>query len=136
MGRKPGIGTAQLTCLNTDTDHSDQTVPVLFAPLFLEGLLVLDDPVPEFCLGRAGVSAGGFRVSLGRLGLPHHQPDRLPVFLRAGLRGEPGRFLPAGPPTLLLSAPDVRSVTGLSDWCQRGIDRAALNARPADSLIV
>ena len=28
---------AQLTCPNTDTDHSDQRVPVLFAPLFLEG---------------------------------------------------------------------------------------------------
>jgi hypothetical protein len=28
---------AQLTCPNTDTDHSDQSVPVLFAPLFLEG---------------------------------------------------------------------------------------------------
>jgi hypothetical protein len=25
-----------LTCPNTDTDHSDQSVPVLFAPLFLE----------------------------------------------------------------------------------------------------
>ena len=37
MGREPGIGPAQLTCPNTDTDHSDQSVPVLFAPLFLEG---------------------------------------------------------------------------------------------------
>ena len=37
-GREPGIGPAQLTCPNTDTDHSDQSVPVLFAPLFLEGL--------------------------------------------------------------------------------------------------
>ena len=27
----------QLTCPNTHTDHSDQSVPVLFAPLFLEG---------------------------------------------------------------------------------------------------
>ena len=36
MGREPGIGPAQLTCPNTDTDHSDQSVPVLFAPLFLE----------------------------------------------------------------------------------------------------
>jgi len=38
VGREPGIGPAQLTCPNTDTDHSDQSVPVLFAPLFLEGL--------------------------------------------------------------------------------------------------
>jgi hypothetical protein len=37
MGREPGIGPAQLTCPNTDTDHGDQSVPVLFAPLFLEG---------------------------------------------------------------------------------------------------
>jgi hypothetical protein len=37
VGREPGIGPAQLTCPNTDTDHSDQSVPVLFAPLFLEG---------------------------------------------------------------------------------------------------
>ena len=37
MGREPGIGPAQLTCPNTDTDHSDQSVPVLFALLFLEG---------------------------------------------------------------------------------------------------
>jgi hypothetical protein len=36
-GREPGIGPAPLTCPNTDTDHSDQSVPVLFAPLFLEG---------------------------------------------------------------------------------------------------
>jgi hypothetical protein len=35
--REPGIGPAQLTCPNTDTDHSDQSVPVLFGPLFLEG---------------------------------------------------------------------------------------------------
>ena len=37
MGRESGIGPAQLTCPNTGTDHSDQCVPVLFAPLFLEG---------------------------------------------------------------------------------------------------
>ena len=37
VGREPGIGPAQLTCPNTDTDHSDQSVPVLFAPLFLKG---------------------------------------------------------------------------------------------------
>ena len=37
VGREPSIGPAQLTCPNTDTDHSDQSVPVLFAPLFLEG---------------------------------------------------------------------------------------------------
>ena len=36
-GREPGIGPAQSACPNTDTDHSDQSVPVLFAPLFLEG---------------------------------------------------------------------------------------------------
>ena len=36
-GTRAGIGPAQLTCPNTDTDHSDQTVPVLFAPLFPEG---------------------------------------------------------------------------------------------------
>ena len=40
VGREPGIGPAQLTCPNTDTDHSDQSVPVLFAPLFLEGRYV------------------------------------------------------------------------------------------------
>jgi hypothetical protein len=40
VGREPGIGPAQLTCPNTDTDHSDQSVPVLFAPLLLEGRLV------------------------------------------------------------------------------------------------
>jgi hypothetical protein len=33
-----------LTCPNTDTDHSDQSVPVLFAPLFLEGHLQADQP--------------------------------------------------------------------------------------------
>ena len=48
---------AQLTCPNTDTDHSDQSVPVLFAPLFLEG--------------RSGVSAarsatGGVRGQVPR----------------------------------------------------------------------
>src|SRR5437016_2948094 len=37
VGREPGIGPARLTCPKTDTDHSDQSVPVLFAPLFLEG---------------------------------------------------------------------------------------------------
>ena len=37
MGREPGICPAQLTCPNTDTDHSDQGVPVLLALLFLEG---------------------------------------------------------------------------------------------------
>ena len=41
MGREPGIGPAQLTCPNTDTDHSDQSVPVLFAPLFLEGQVLM-----------------------------------------------------------------------------------------------
>ena len=40
MGREPGIDPTQLTCPNTDTDHIDQTLPVLFAPLFLEGLVV------------------------------------------------------------------------------------------------
>jgi hypothetical protein len=30
-----GGPTARLTCPKTDTDHSDQSVPVLFAPLFL-----------------------------------------------------------------------------------------------------
>ena len=40
MGREPGIGPAQLTCPNTDTDHSDQSVPVLFASLFLDGRVV------------------------------------------------------------------------------------------------
>jgi hypothetical protein len=39
VGREPGSGPAQLTCPNTDTDHSDQSVPVLFVPLFLEGLV-------------------------------------------------------------------------------------------------
>jgi len=33
------MGPAQLTCPNIDTDHSNQSVPVLFAPLFLEGRL-------------------------------------------------------------------------------------------------
>jgi hypothetical protein len=37
VGREPGIDPTQLTCPNTDTDHTDQTLPVLFAPLFLEG---------------------------------------------------------------------------------------------------
>jgi hypothetical protein len=37
VGRESGIGPAQLTCPNTDTDQSDQSVPVFFAPLFLEG---------------------------------------------------------------------------------------------------
>jgi hypothetical protein len=37
VGREPGSGPAQLTCPNTDTDQGDQGVPVLFAPLFLEG---------------------------------------------------------------------------------------------------
>jgi hypothetical protein len=37
VGREPGIGPTQLTCPNTDTDHTDQTLPVLSAPLFLEG---------------------------------------------------------------------------------------------------
>jgi hypothetical protein len=30
-----------LTCPNTDTDHSDQGVPVFFVPLFLEGRILL-----------------------------------------------------------------------------------------------
>ena len=37
VGREPGIRPTQLTCPNTDTDHTDQTLPVLFARLFLEG---------------------------------------------------------------------------------------------------
>ena len=37
MGREPGIRPTQLTCPNTNTDYSDQSVPVLFVPLFLEG---------------------------------------------------------------------------------------------------
>ena len=36
MGQEPGIGPAQLTCPDTDADHSDQSVPVLFVPLLLE----------------------------------------------------------------------------------------------------
>ena len=63
MRREPGIRPAQLTCPNTDTDHSDQSVPVLFAPLFLEGpLLLLLGLVVEFVLGMnsgAGAAAGG-----------------------------------------------------------------------------
>ena len=39
-GREPSIGPAQLTCPNTGTGHSDQSMPVLFALLFLEGLLI------------------------------------------------------------------------------------------------
>jgi hypothetical protein len=42
VGREPGIGPAELTCPNTDTDHSDQSVPVLFAPLLLEGRITRD----------------------------------------------------------------------------------------------
>jgi hypothetical protein len=41
------IGPAQLTCPNPDTDHSDQSVPVLFAPLFLEGRRAPADEVAE-----------------------------------------------------------------------------------------
>ena len=37
VGQEPGIGPTQLTCPNTDTDHTDQTLPILFAPLFLKG---------------------------------------------------------------------------------------------------
>ena len=49
MGREPGIGPAQLTCPNTDTDHSDQSVPVLFAPLFLEGHLAAFEATRRAC---------------------------------------------------------------------------------------
>ena len=42
-GIEPGSGPAQLTRPNTDTDHSDQSVLALFAPLFLEGR-----EIPEF----------------------------------------------------------------------------------------
>lgn len=33
MGREPGIGPAQLTCPDADTDDGDQTVQVVFASL-------------------------------------------------------------------------------------------------------
>jgi hypothetical protein len=32
-GTRASSGPAQLTCPNTDTDHSDQSVPVLFAQI-------------------------------------------------------------------------------------------------------
>jgi hypothetical protein len=69
VGREPGIGPAELTCPNTDTDHSDQSVPVLFAPLLLEGLDE-DDLIEHWTLigdeldlltGRTGPSKLGWR---------------------------------------------------------------------------
>jgi hypothetical protein len=43
VGREPGSGPAQLTCPDTDTAHSDQSVPVLFVLLFLKGRTELHD---------------------------------------------------------------------------------------------
>jgi hypothetical protein len=51
------MGPAQLTCPNTDTDHSDQSVPVLFAPLFLKGRAALREPLRP---GPGGPIAPGF----------------------------------------------------------------------------
>ena len=44
-GTRGRQGSAQLTCPNTDADHSDQSVPVLFAPPFLEGRDRADDAI-------------------------------------------------------------------------------------------
>ena len=86
MGREPGIGPAQLTCPNTDTDHSDQGVPVLFAPLFLEG---------RPAVGRqegAGVAGDGQRAGDG-VAVELH-PAVLPVMLPGPVSLLPA---PAGP---------------------------------------
>ena len=45
------MGPAQLTCPATDTDHSDQNLPVLFAPLFLEGLTAVVDGCHAVAVG-------------------------------------------------------------------------------------
>jgi hypothetical protein len=52
VGRDPGIGPAQLTCPNTDTDHSDQSLPVLSTQLFLE-----DGVVPPRASNYFGIPA-------------------------------------------------------------------------------
>ena len=44
-GTRGRQGSAQLTCPNTDADHSDQSVPGLFAPPFLEGRDRADDAI-------------------------------------------------------------------------------------------
>jgi len=57
------MGPAQLTCPTTDTDHSDQSVPVLFAPLFLEGLTAVVDGCHAVAVEVAqehAVVAGGY----------------------------------------------------------------------------
>ena len=68
MGREPGIGPAQLTCPNTDTDHSDQSVPVLFAPLFLEGRPAPGHPLYR---GRGGLQCA-YRRRRARGSRDHH----------------------------------------------------------------
>jgi hypothetical protein len=57
VGREPGIGPARLTCPKTDTDHSDQSVPVLFAPLFLEGRVFGNLPPEDSAQNRARAGA-------------------------------------------------------------------------------
>ena len=73
MGREPGIDPTQLTCPNTDTHHIDQTLPVLFAPLFLEGLVgkVLSPRIRD--LGKITMVRDGTPAETGKL-YPHAGP--------------------------------------------------------------
>ena len=62
-------GPAQLTCPDTDTDHSDQSVPVFVVPLFLEAdQIVLPRPQfgdqPVAVLNRAVVTRSPSRTTL------------------------------------------------------------------------
>ena len=107
LAGSPEERAAQLTCPDTDTDHSDQTVPVLFAPLFLEGL--------HLALGLTATGAGGttlpptsatrsseptsattWPTAAGRASSPvgeHPAPHAVP---RVADRDKPDRALAAG----------------------------------------
>jgi hypothetical protein len=81
VGREPGIGPARLTCPKTDTDHSDQSVPVLFAPLFLEGLHAEVLLMGWERAGRA-VRAGDLADGPGPPLWPAGQPVAVPISRR------------------------------------------------------
>ena len=95
MGREPGICPAQLTCPNTDTDHSDQGVPVLFALLFLEGR------VPRSGLnGRAGRRAAFSSQIRSFPGRPPPAASR------------PGQTVPETSPETACRNADIGTVSG------------------------
>jgi hypothetical protein len=88
-----------LTCPNTDTDHSDQSVPVLFAPPFLEVIFYsvpLSRRARELVSALAGRARPPPRPGLAQAARPAHHLRHHPG--RAGRRRRRQHPRPAPPP--------------------------------------